>query len=382
VLSLAAQLNEHADAMAGEYRYLITNQGYHPRARPFYGERLIPIINTERIVRNQGDCLRLSLSWPRLLTHWFQKRTSTMDLNQLDYRVLEKAMKSLPPDRRRWLTKHTARFAPVGYNMVRRKEWHSPLCPRCQELEDHSHVWRCKHPDAVTLRERQLGKLDEWLTATDTDPDLRCLILTRLFDWLDNRAYTPIAASQTLYSDLLLQQDAIGWELPFTGMWLNSWAPAQEVYYRTIGSSKTGRKWLERLTVKIWKIAWDLWRQRCEWLSIRQQAHGHETIVAKIQLLYRQPRRNYPPSLRRRMIPLAQLLERTTPQLEAWYVAFQTYASRGFCRCDTPLQNLRRLGRSLGVTTYLPSGVPYHQAWNTLSNILHQRCPTPVSRTP
>jgi hypothetical protein len=264
--------------------------------------------------------------------------------------------------------------------MVRRQEWHSPLCPRCQEVEDHQHVWRCQHPDAALLRQKEFTTLSAWLHDTDTDPDLRCLILTRLFDWLEDRAYTPISASQTAFYDLLQKQDAVGWELPFTGMWLDQWAPAQDAFYKTIGNSKTGKKWLERLTVKIWKIAWALWKQRCEWLALRQQTHCHEAIVVKIQALYHQPRTNYPPILRRRMIPLVRLLERSTPQLEAWYVAFQTYASMGFCRQDTPLQNLRRLGRSLGVTTHLPTGTTYQQAWNVLSNILHQRCPIPASR--
>jgi hypothetical protein len=197
-----------------------------------------------------------------------------MDFNQFDYCVLEEAMKSLPPDRRSWLTLHTAHLAPFEYNMEHRQEWHSPLCPRCQEFEDQFHVWCCTHPDAITLRELELGNLDDWFIATEYDPDIRCLILTCLFDLLDDCAYYLTAASQTLPPDLLLQQDAIGWDLPFTGMWLSSWAPAQEVYYRTIGSSKTGRKWLERLRVKIWKIAWDLWRQRCEaWKTLRTILH-------------------------------------------------------------------------------------------------------------
>jgi hypothetical protein len=122
-------------------------------------------------------------------------------------------------------------------------------------------------------------------------------------------------------------------------MWLNQWAPAQTLYYNSISSSKSGKKWLERLTVKIWMIAWRLWRQRCEWLDQRKEAFAHDIVVAKIQALYRQPRDQYPPSLRRRMIPLAQLLQKPISQLEAWYTAFQTYAAIGYCCNDTPLQN-------------------------------------------
>lgn len=171
------------------------HQGYYPRALALYGERLILIINGKRIVRNQGDCLWLSLSWPRLLSHWFQKRTATMDLNHMDYRVLEKAMKSLPPDCQQWLTKHVARFSAVGYNMVCRKEHHAPLCPQCQEFKVHQHVLRCQHPDAVLHREQELGKLEVRMKDNNRDLDLRCLILTQLFDWLEKREYTPISES-------------------------------------------------------------------------------------------------------------------------------------------------------------------------------------------
>jgi hypothetical protein len=242
-------------------------------------------------------------------------------------------------------------------------------------------VWRCPHPDAVHLREAELRKLDTWLTDQKTDPDLQRLILIRLFDWLESQPFTSISPRSTLYYDLLQQQDAIGWELPFTGMWPNTWAPAQTLYYNSIESSKSGKKWLERLTVKIWMIAWNLWRQRCEWLDTRKADLAHDTVVAQIQALYRQPRDCYPPSLRRRMIPLEQLLQKSIPQLEAWYTAFQTYAAIGYCRQDNPLQNLRRLGRSLGVTPHLPPGTSYVQAWTVLSRLLHQNHPASLPRS-
>jgi hypothetical protein len=112
-----------------------------------------------------------------------------------------------------------------------------------------------------------MAELDTWLAGEKTDPMLQLAIVGRLRAWLESEAHQPdINVRYSPLVDALLAQDAAGWHLPFSGMWLDLWSPIQDSYYRSIGSCKTGKKWLERLTVKIWHIAWQLWSQRNDWL--------------------------------------------------------------------------------------------------------------------
>ena len=112
LLDLRATLNQIADDRAVVFRHRLYDRQHHSVAHRIYGESWIPLINDERIIRNQMSCLRLSTTWPRLLIHWNKKRTRNMDLNQLDYRVLEKSMRALSSSQRRWLTKHVHRWEP------------------------------------------------------------------------------------------------------------------------------------------------------------------------------------------------------------------------------------------------------------------------------
>lgn len=301
-----------------------------------------------------------------------------MDLSTLQQQVVGRAMKSLPLSRRLWLSKHVARFAAVGYNMVRRKEWHSPACPRCSQTETHCHVWQCPNTEAQDIRSRGLDMLDNWLKTQDTDPDLRRVLLIRLFDWLEDQPYTEILPTQTRYYELITRQDSIGWELPFTGFWLQDWSLQQHLYYITIGSSKTGIKWLERFTIRIWKIAWDLWEHRNNCLHQRQIHYDRITLVARIQAIYLQPRSSYPPHLQQRMLPIARLLRQPLPQLLAWHTAFETYSSTGYSRSDPTTRQLYRLSRSLGVPLTIPHGPLHNDAWRTVLRALTHPSHAPV----
>jgi hypothetical protein len=87
-LDLLSTLNQYADKKAGELRRELEMSWYHPRPRCIHGEGWIPLIHGERIVRKTKYNLRLSTTWPRLLTHWSKKHTEMMDLKCTQIKII------------------------------------------------------------------------------------------------------------------------------------------------------------------------------------------------------------------------------------------------------------------------------------------------------
>ena len=131
-------------------------------------------------MRDISHSMRLSLTWPRTLTYLVGARTGHMDLNTLAYPSLSHAMRNAPSGRARWVAKHFNGFGPVGRVMLRRKEWVHPNCPRCGRYEDHHHIWKCPHQDAVGVWLKHLEALEDWMLDTNCDPAIQVVVCTRL----------------------------------------------------------------------------------------------------------------------------------------------------------------------------------------------------------
>ena len=83
---------------------------------------------------------------------------------------------------------------------------------------------------------------------------LRCLLLDRLCSWSIGQLPPTSPAN-----DLAVRQTLLGWRLLFEGCPALGWRQAQQSYYDSIGSSKTGKRGLTQLLLKLVSIAWDLW---------------------------------------------------------------------------------------------------------------------------
>ena len=68
-------------------------------------------------------------------------------------------MKGLIPPRRRWLTKHRSSNCGIGTTLVKWKYQVDAECPRCNQVEDKAHVFRCQDPSAKSLWDTNLTKL-------------------------------------------------------------------------------------------------------------------------------------------------------------------------------------------------------------------------------
>jgi hypothetical protein len=143
--------------------------------------------------------------------------------------------------------------------MKRWKERDTDACPRCGQIEDAPHVWKCIGEGASDVWDRSLTDLEEWLNSVNTDPDITTSILWNLNKWRD-----PISAGAppTILDDIAEQQDDIGWLNFFEGKLAMAWEETQQQYYILIKSRRTGKRWAISLIKKLWQIAWDLWDHR------------------------------------------------------------------------------------------------------------------------
>ena len=167
VLDLLSTLNKEADHQAGLYRETLQTNRYRATSHMVYGESWILSIHGERIIRKLNYSMSLSCTWPLLLTHWFQKRTRNMDLNLAAYNALEHAMENTPLSRRLWLSKHMARFGPVG------NRWSFHHCSPPFRQVHSSHSVRLARPRLQTEPvQNYYGPKNEWYRTSDAPPHL------------------------------------------------------------------------------------------------------------------------------------------------------------------------------------------------------------------
>ena len=158
---------------------------------------------------------------------------------------------------------------------------------------------------------------------------------------------TPLPRLHTSVETVLNAQDELGWYLPFTGFWLSSWCSLQQEYYDSIGSGKTGVRWLSQVIILLWDVAYSLWDHRNTVLHSKENQCHQLAVVAEIRKIYRLPRNHFPPKMRRRFIPIGQLLRQSVPYQEAWLAAFDTYYTAATRQMDPRTRQRRLLLRSL-----------------------------------
>jgi len=66
-----------------------------------------------------------------------------------------------------------------GKSMKRGKICSAATCPRCRiDEEDKEHVFKCPHPTTETQWEKSLNTLENWMLLSNTEPMVRCTILS------------------------------------------------------------------------------------------------------------------------------------------------------------------------------------------------------------
>ena len=105
-------------------------------------------------------------------------------------------------------------------------------CPRCNHpVEDVDHILKCQAVEAIDTWKASTNKVNEWLNANSSCPDLSKLVINALQAFKKDE-------QMVLHNDVLfdgvkqvfMAQSNIGWRLFLDGCLLVEWAKAQQVY--------------------------------------------------------------------------------------------------------------------------------------------------------
>jgi hypothetical protein len=155
-----------------------------------------------------------------------------------------------------WIPKWLAGFAPVGKVQQRNGIQDHAKCPRCTEFETTEHVISCQAPNAQRQWDANITKVTQWLTKTQTLPEIQQAILSRIQSWRnqDERFIAPNYRWPGL-NTLVLAQDTIGWKNFLEGGVLQEWASKQQEYFDWLQRRNTGKRWITQLIKKLWEIS-------------------------------------------------------------------------------------------------------------------------------
>jgi hypothetical protein len=62
-------------------------------------------------------------------------------------------------------------------------------------------------------------------------------------------------------NNIVLDQDAVGWQAFLEGGVLHACPAKQQEYYNWIKGRNTGKRWITILIKKLWEISWNMWEQ-------------------------------------------------------------------------------------------------------------------------
>ena len=312
------------------------------------------LLGSTFVVHNLASQLRSHVLAPPLKDHWTRLgRFGHGTLDHVAWSSYSTALEHLPQSRRHWVIKSTAGRSAVGVEMVRRRAWRSPVCPRChREVETAAHVFSCQHSEALELWSQRLVDLQQWLQSRHTQPGATEVIIRALTDFAHQRVSTEIHSTVPCLEQAARSQAALGWEAAMFGFWAPEWVEVQDIYYRFLGKRNSGRRWLALLIAKVWEVSWDLWEHRNGIFHAAEAARLQAERQHAIRMVYASP----PPALSSAMRlllrrPLSARLQ-DPPRIQDLFI--RRMAQHG---SSAPVRRLRLQQRRFR-QFFRPSGTP------------------------
>ncbi len=111
-----------------------------------------------------------------------EKCFQDMDIQLMDWIMIEMVIKSQMINMRWWTTKFVTSFCATGNRMAHNKQWPTADCPRCsypQETTSHT-IIQCPQQEVQSLWDNTILWLWEQLLQLDTDPGIIKDLSTRL----------------------------------------------------------------------------------------------------------------------------------------------------------------------------------------------------------
>jgi len=176
------------------------------------------------------------------LQYWEQRRNYTqVQLQEVDWTSFGCAMKSVPLQKCRWVSKHTSGHFTHGKNMVWWKQRTSATCPQCgTPLKDKAHITRCPQDEAVTVWSTAVTALTQWLKEEQSDP----IIIQAIAEGLETWRSGTMATNDT---PAFQKQSWLGWDAALDGWLTTEWRAQQEQYWLQWCHKKSSKRWVSEL---------------------------------------------------------------------------------------------------------------------------------------
>ena len=256
-----ALLNDDMDTLAKAY-WLICHRNHTPLRQSICQDEWAVWIGPKKICKNFKQAIRDKLQTDRLEKWWKStKKLTESQIRSIDFAAARQAWKNVWPARRRYVSKFSTNYSPVGRNMRRWHFWKTNQCPRClAPNETCDHVLQCPDPRADTTRRLAFASLSKRMDDIKTAPLIQDALLTVLNCWItDDGIPTDFTAD---IQGALDKQLALGWDQFFRGRIAIQWQQMQSAHFEALQLRQTGQKWASLLIMAVWEFTWTLWDHR------------------------------------------------------------------------------------------------------------------------
>ena len=277
-LPLLAQLNVDADELAGDYQ---RDKGeYRPDVLLTHWAGAHLQTPTGTITAHYARALRHRATYLPLWKVIQEKnKWSSIVMNQINWPAHGASLRKQIA-RKTHYVKVLHGFLPTNKFLHKRGEPSRRLCPVCgQHEEDRDHVMQCEHHSRETWKTETVTVVSKLCKSLNTRPILQTLLETALHEWLTSPPATRLLIRPHRHppelTQLICQQNLIGWGQIFQGRFSRLWAAIQDNFYAREHKPddpkrRTGQRWQVTIISSLMDQWFDVWKLR------NQDVHGHD----------------------------------------------------------------------------------------------------------
>lgn len=240
------------------------------------------VLGDSTITSHLRSQLSLHYSRPRMITY-LQTNTQISFINWQSHRT---AMQRFPLSQRPFLCKLIHRHLPLGQRLSLWSSDHPTICPSCSSapVEDYAHFLTC--PGRQSWIREQLFNLNQQLQRFHTAPNLRRLLISKLRQiFLPDQLSSVLADNDPALTNLLAQQESIGWKHIISGHFSTQWMSLQTRYQPRFADG-----WQAKVITAIWRTVQDLWFLRNTHLHVQSPEAidplRDRLLVAQVEEIY------------------------------------------------------------------------------------------------
>jgi hypothetical protein len=182
------------------------------------------------------------------------------------------------PRQRTFFSKLGWKKLPVAGQLHKRNPCYDHRCPTsAADREDDDHVYQCQHVTRSQWGTSFLDKISDKLHPI-LDPNLMAIIRMGIRTYFNDSPPDflerfPQGFSSTPYNDVIIQQNAIGWDHFIRGKVSKKWKQVQHQHAKRYGMVKQSEGWMLGLIKLMANLSFQLWELR------NQCRHGHDSAT-------------------------------------------------------------------------------------------------------